>query len=72
MYFKRLGYKIQILKLWANRCLLRTGALKFDRGGCIGEDVAKLKLVCGVGGVIEAGIVCDECVEGGVCGGGGW
>lgn len=54
-------------------CLLLTGALKVDLGGCIrGEDVAKLKLVCGVSGVIEAGIVCDECVEGGVCGGGGW
>lgn len=53
--------------------LLLTGALKFDLGGCNGgEDVAKLKLVCGVSGVIEAGMVCDECVEGGVCGGGGW
>ena len=30
-----------------------------------------MKLVCGVGGVAGAGIVCDECVEGGVCGGGG-
>jgi hypothetical protein len=49
---------------------LLTGALKVDWDCICGEAV--VKLVCGVGGVMGAGIVCDECVEGGVCGGGGW
>lgn len=47
--------------------LLLTGGLKVDLEGCAGgDDGAKLKLVCGVSGVIEAAMVRDECVEGGV------
>ncbi len=50
-----------------------TGALNVDLGTRNeGEEVAKLAIVCGVGGELEAGIVCEDSVEEGVCGGGGW
>jgi len=49
-----------------------TGALKASIGDfSCGEDGAALNAVCGVGGVIGAGTVCDDWVEEGVCNGGG-
>jgi hypothetical protein len=49
-----------------------TGALKASIGdSSCGEDGAALNAVCGVGGVIGAGTVCDDWVEEGVCNGGG-
>lgn len=51
-----------------------TGALNGVRGesSCAGDDGAMLKAVCGVGGVIGTGIVCEDCVDDGACGAGAW
>jgi hypothetical protein len=51
------------------------GSVKYSGGISSrgGDEGATLNdVVCGVGGVIGAGAACDECVEEGVCGGGGW
>jgi hypothetical protein len=51
---------------------LHTGAVKGIFWVSAGDDGATLNVVCGVGGVKGPGIVWDDCVDEGVCGGGGW